>query len=241
MRLVPSAVLLLLLIAPLRAEETVKDALVPEAERVRVLQRVGEKCAQVRDLTADFEQRSLREGLKEPVVSRGTLLYRVDPQSGAELLLKVTEPEKSFIRVTRLRMETYLPEDRQVEIIDLKEDEAGARAVDATVLLYGKPREYWEAHFEVEVPAKAGVDDPDELRLVPKDGELRRRILEIRMWVAAETALPVRVRYRYARGEEVTMEFGRVKPNTGLTARDLAPVYPKDTEILRPGGEPEKP
>ncbi len=228
---------LLLLTLPLGAEE----ATVPEAERAQVLQRVAEQCAGIRDLTADFEQRSLREGLTEPVVSRGTLRYRVDAEAGAELLLTITEPEKSFIRVTRLRMETYLPEDGQVEIIDLKEDEAGARAVDATVLLYGKSREYWEAHFDVAVPAKASADAPDELRLVPKDEDLRRQILEIRMWVAPETALPVRVRYRYARGEEVTMDFGRVKPNTGLKARDLALAYPKDTEILRPGGEPEQP
>lgn len=240
-RPVLSAVLPLLLIIPLRAGEVLKDALVNGAECARVLQRVGEKRAQIRDLTADFEQRSLREGLTSPVVSRGKMLYRVDPQAGAEVLLKVTEPELSFIRVTRQRMETYLPEDAQVEVIDLKDNEAGSRTVDATVLLYGKPLEYWEARFEVAVVVKASPGAPDELRLIPKDDALRRQILEIRMWVAPETALPVRVRYRYARGEEVTMEFGRVKPNTGLTARDLDLSYPKDTEILRPGGEPEKP
>ena len=217
---------LLLLVTALSADET--------ADREKVLSRVAGRSAAVKDLRADYEQSSLREGLKKPVVSRGTLLFRADPEEGAVVLLKVSEPETAFIRVTRSKMETYLPEDKQVEVIDLKENEAGAQAVDATVLLYGKPREFWETHYEVSLVEKKVAGDPDELVLVPKDPELKKTLLEVRMWVSPEEALPVRVRYRYARGEEVTMTFGRVKPNTGLAARDLALTWPKDTEVLKP-------
>lgn len=228
----------LVVLAPLGAEEPPKPA-DPAAEREKVLARVAAASAGLKDLKADFEQQSIREGLSKPVLSSGELLYRVDPKDGAAVLLEISKPEKTFIRVTRSRMETYLPEDKQVEIIDLKENEAGARAVDATVLLYGKPREYWEAHFEVAVAPKAAPADPDELVLVPKDEGLRKTLHEIRMWVASDTALPVKVRYRYARGEEVTMTFKDVKRNPGLRASQLELKYPKDVEILRPGGEEE--
>ena len=236
-RLLPVLILLLLPeVSGLRADEA-GDA------RERVLARIGAQAATLKDLTADFEQKSLREGLSKPVLSRGTLRYRIDPKEGAEVLLSITEPEPTFIKVSRSKMETYIPEDKQVEVIDLKDDEAGARAVEATVLLYGRPRAFWEERFEIALTPrdpKASADAPDELVLVPRDEGLRRTLKEIRMGVAPDTGLPVRVKYVYARGEEVTMDFGRVKANTGLKDKDLALDVPRGTEVLRPGGDGEE-
>lgn len=207
-----------------------------EDARERVLARVAGASAAVKDLTADYEQQTLREGLTRPAVSRGSLLYRMDPERGGEVLMKVVEPEKAFIRITASRMETYLPQDAQVEVVDLPPGEAGSHAVEATVLLYGKPRAYWEERFEIAVPDKAKPEDADEVVLVPRDPALRKTLLEIRMSVPPDRDLPERVRYRYARGEEVTLIFGRLKVNRGLAARDLVVEYPEGTEILRPGG-----
>lgn len=228
--------LLLLLAASALADE--KGAPPPDADRrEEVLARVAGKAAAIQDLKADYEQASLREGRQKPSVSRGTLRYRVDPADGAALLLEVAEPERALIRLTRARMETYLPEDRQVEVVDLKEGEEGSRAVEATVLLYGRPRAFWEERFEVSVPPKEKPEDPDEIVLVPREKSLRKAVLEVHLWTDPATSLPLKTRYRYARGEEVTMTFGRVKANTGLKAKDLALSWPEGTEVLRPGAE----
>ncbi len=225
--------LLVLLLLPVCAEE--------KSLKEEVLARVAERSASIRDFQAAFEQRSVREGLSKPVLSSGTLRYRVDPQSGPVVLQKAEKPEPTLIRVARGRMETYVPADATLEIIDLKEGEAGSRAVDATVLLFGKPRSFWDEQYEVALAPKADAKDPDELILVPRDAGLRKTLPEIRLWVDAKTSLPVRVRYTYARGEEVTLSFSDLKVNQGLKAEDLALEVPKGTEILHPSDTEEKP
>ncbi|GEM_PF-5276816 len=202
-----------------------------------LLARISERSASVRDLQASFVQSALREGLSKPVLSSGTLLYRADPsakgEEGAVLMQKIDKPEPTVIRVTRNRAETYLPEDRTLEIADLT-DKTSSEAMDATLLLYGKSRAFWERHYLLSVPDKASPEDPDELLFVPKDEGLKKTLLEIRLWVDPETALPLRMRHRLAKGQEISIAFSDLKVNRGLKESDLALEVPVGTEILRP-------
>lgn len=163
-------------------------------------------------------------GYDVPMRASGVLRYRRGERGGIEVLFHAREPEVLLERVAADRYELYAPADRLLERHAFARESPSQRALhDALGVLAG------------EWPAEAyDVADGGEgtLRLVPRDGEARRRVSWIEASLDGRTSLPESFAYATPDGEVRRWRLRDARLNPPLVDADLSIAVPEGTEIV---------
>jgi outer membrane lipoprotein carrier protein len=208
---------MLVLTASVRAQPPSPDA---------VARNVQSKYDRVTDFSADFVH-SYRGGvLKQQATERGTLLVK----KPGKMRWEYTAPEKKLFVSDGHKIYSYIPQDRQVIVGTMPEDE---RAPTPALFLTGKgdiTRDFNAAFDTVpEAPSGSLV-----LKLTPKRPEpeyesltlvLDPNTLALRMLVTVD-----------AQGGRSAFTFSNLKENVGVDDTHFVFKMPRNVDVVTDGG-----
>ncbi len=196
-----------------------------DADLESQLREIDRRNADVRDLTADFEQTRTSVLLKNPLVSKGTVKVK-----GPRTLWKTTSPRPSTMLIDDSEMRIYYPDQKSMEVYALTDS---LRRIAATPL----PRlDDVRRHFDIaRVELPAGT--PEHMlgiELSPREPSLRERVQSVRVTIDRRAALAVAVTITDADGERTVLAFSNTRANTGLDDGAVALEVPEGTRVSRP-------
>ncbi len=203
------------------------------------LEAIDARAAEVRDLTADYEQSKKTPMLKKPLVTKGTVKVK-----GHRTRWDTQGPHPTVMTMDPAEMRLFYPEQKTVEVYPV---DAGMAKMAASPL----PRisTVREQFTITEVPAKdidpqAGAGTIG-LKLTPLKESLREHVSTVRVLLDTATAFGRIVEITDSDGDVTTMTFTNVRTNTGLTDDDVLLDLPRGTTISHPlqgeGPAPMKP
>lgn len=193
------------------------------------LEEIERRGADVRDLTAQFEERKQTALLKEPLVSRGVVRIR-----GSDARWDTQEPHRMVTYLSASEVRIYYPERRTVEVYEI-----GAQMQFPAVSPRPQLAELRE-HFRIaslpfdQIKGEWHADRHIALRLTPLRESLAEYVERVDVVVDRQTALLVRAEIANPDGDHTVLTFSDVQVNTGLTARDVRPDLPAGTRVVRP-------
>lgn len=190
-----------------------------------LLRQHGARTLGAKVVVADYVQRRTTELLKEPLVSKGRLLFRREP---AVVVFFAAEPRPSVVRLAELVYEVHRPQRKQLERFHLEGPEL-ARGLFAAV---GGDVDRLLRDFAVA----AVVDGPKEravvqVQLAPKDAAVQARVRGLDLTLRSADGALVEVAYRDQAGDRVAIEMtgAQMDPKDAPSAElQLAP----DTNVL---------
>jgi outer membrane lipoprotein-sorting protein len=187
------------------------------------------KVADVRDLTADFEQKKHTALLKEPMVSLGRVRVK-----GPVVRWDTAKPRPSVIRIDAQEMRVYYPEEGSLEIYSI---DASLRRLTASPIPRLQPM---REQFDITAMAAAEIEGSGEttsslaIRLTPKEESIRKHVREVRVLIDGATGLTLRLETIDPDGDRTLIAFLKPRTNTGLEDRDLELQVPPNTKVSRP-------
>ena len=218
---------LLLTLVAADAPPTSRPANIDPATWTRMID-IDAKSAQVKDLTADFEQQKFTAMLKKPLVSSGKVFVR-----GSAMLWDTRKPEPTALQVTATEARIYYPSQNTIEVYQIQQKLAELAASPlprlSTLL----------AHFNFEPLAISEMGEKDEqkflaVKMTPSEAEMREHIDEIHVLLNAQTGLIERMEMRDPDGDRTVMTFSNAKINGSLRDSDLQLHAPADVKITHP-------
>jgi outer membrane lipoprotein carrier protein len=234
----PRHAFLILLLALSFAAERPAQTGDPAPDLNKRLDDLDRRIAQIKDLTANFEQQKKSALLKKPLTSSGTVKVK-----GPKVYWDTTKPHRTVMTIDTTEVRIYYPEQKTVEIYPVQGDMA-------TLSSSPLPRmSVIREQFEITEIKPQDIDPaakPDGLiaiKLTPKNASLKEHIQQVRVLIDAAAAAARRVEITDADGEQTTLTFTNVKTNTGLTDKDVELSVPKGTTESHPleGGAPKSP
>lgn len=183
-----------------------------------VLQKLADSLKSARTLAASFKQVRRSALLDEPIVSRGRLAWRREPEALAFL---ITEPSRSEVRFEKGMYTVYRPDEKQVERFEL-EDDSMTRALFAA---------FTPDVARIEAFAKVSLDDRKRVVLEPKDPKSRKLFSGIALGVGPDGGLRG-ITLREADGDEVEFELTDVVLNAEVPADTFALKTPPGVRVL---------
>ena len=183
------------------------------------LRALGERMKDARTLSAKITQKRTTALLADPLVSSGTLYYRREP---GRLVFHLEEPRRTVIHMDRGAYQVWRPDENRLERIDFQDDALASR-----LLMVFDPRpERIGSAFQAS-------REGDEIRLVPKDAEARKRLSLLALTPAADGASLRRIRYVEADGDEVVFELSDVRLDPDIPPSVWTLDVPADAKVFR--------
>lgn len=186
---------------------------------VATLRALGERMKDARTMKTSFDQKRTTALVQGPVLSAGVMYYRREP---ARLVFHLIEPYAAEIHMDREAYQVWRPKEKRLERIDFGDDSVASRLF---MVFDPKPDRLKDA-FEI---TRVG----DEIRLVPKDPEARKRMSLLALLVAPDPPTLRRIRYIDADGDEVRMDFHVVTLNPDVPADVWTLEVPPDAKVFR--------
>lgn len=212
MRLLVAAVLALAVAASARADHA--------SDLAQALQR---KYDTVRDFSADFIHSYQGGVLRKRITERGHVLIK----KPGKMRWDYTEPEKKLFVSDGVKVYSYFPADKQVQVATVpKDDQPGA----AILFLAGKgnlTRDFTPSIAEVPAGSPAGSE---ALKLVPKTAQpdydwlllvVDRQTLGLRALVTMD-----------AEGGQSAISFANLKENVNPADKEFAFNIPRGVDVI---------
>jgi len=201
------------------------DAADIDAEFRSQLEAIDRKIAQIRDLTARFEQRRHTAMLRTAIVSSGTV--RV---SGSRMRWDTLEPNASAMVVDEDLLQIYYPDQKVLEVYPIED-----RLAQLASSPLPRMRSLME-HFTItrDEPHKDLEKAHLAIRLTPREAELQEHIRTIRLAVDPEGGYVLRMEITDADEERTVLLLTEHRINTGITEESLTLTVPDDTRRVRP-------
>ncbi len=199
----------------------------PERDAMRLLEETRSKIKMVRSVKAEFVQEKVLSMLTEPVVSKGTFLYK----GGRKFSWHYLPPDESFTISDGKRIWIYFPALKQVEVYDLEKFKTRSRLFEKLCLGFERPLCDLADAFSIRLIAETEGDF--EVLLRPKEDAVARAIEEIRVVLSKQTGLPTQIRTLEKNGDTTTIRFTEVAINQRLpdTVFDFQP--PAGVEVIK--------
>ena len=194
---------------------------------------IDRRAADVRDLSARFEQKKFTALLKKPLVSSGRVRMK-----GSTVRWDTEVPEPAVLHSDGREIRMYYPRQRVVEVypIDRRITDLAASPLPRLASL--------REHFAIaEVDARdafgAEVEGEDRgrriaLRLTPTDEYLKEHVDRVLVLLDVEAAYVLRVEVDDADGDRTLIRFTDVKLNGGVKQADVDLAVPAGTKVSRP-------
>ena len=223
----PAALLLALLsaaLAPASLEGQGDPRQAPAGERMEtLLERLREAQGALDSLRAGFEQRKESPLLLEPEVSRGTF-YLLAPE---RVRWDYEEPSPVTVVLADRTLLTWYRDLGQAERLPL--GRGGERMFQMLGSAHSVDRLTEAFRLSAAFPGDAA--EPVRLDLEPRSARLKRRLESMQIWFAAETYLPVRIRYREAGGASTDIRFLDPEPGAEVPPELFSPELPPEVEV----------
>jgi len=194
------------------------------------LAAVDRRAAEIRDLTAAFEEHKYTALLKEPLNSKGRI--RV---VGSTVRWETRRPHHTQTLLDGSHLRIHYPKRKTVEVYPLDErlDQLFASPI---------PRlSHLRSQFKIERLSPSEVDkayrDADHylpVRLTASDASLQRYIDRVDVVIERTSGCAVWVEMVDADGERTVLTFSDMATNSGLTARDVELDLPAGTHVVYP-------
>ena len=217
--------LVLLPVPFLGAVESDENALKEVREVVKQLQARYEK---MKDLQADFTQKTTIEGFERPITSSGKVYIK----KPGRLRWNYLDPSVEDIYVNRDDVKVYVPEHKQVLVGKLTQMAASKAPLE---LLQGAAK--LEESFDIEpTPGKGrGIGGIRLLTLLPKsrEGEAGRSLQRVVLEVFPKTYFIRTISLYEDSGNVASFEFSSLQSNLGLGDSLFDLKLPADVEVVR--------
>lgn len=202
----------------------VDDALASE------LADVDQRAAEIRDLTAAFEERKYTALLKKPLVSKGRILVL-----DRTVLWETRQPHHTQTLLDGSQVRIHYPKRKTVEVypLDRRLDQLFASPIPRLTHLRRQFRIERLSIGEVD-KAYRDFDRYLPVRLTAIDASLQRYVDRIDVVIERTKGCAVRVDMLDADGERTVLTFSDIATNTGLTARDVELDLPSGTRVVWP-------
>ncbi len=202
-----------------------EKALQEVREVVKQLQARYEK---MKDLQADFSQKTKIEGFERPVTSSGKVYIK----KPGRLRWDYLDPATEQIYVNQEDVKVYVPEHKQVLVGKLTQMAASKAPLE---LLQGAAK--LDESFEIE-PTRGrdrGVGGMPLITLIPKakEQESTQNLQKIVVEVFPKTYFIRTVSLHEVSGNVAVFEFSNLKPNLGLGNEVFDFKTPADAEVVR--------
>jgi outer membrane lipoprotein carrier protein len=202
-----------------------EKALQEVREVVKQLQARYEK---MKDMQADFSQKTRIEGFERPVTSAGKVYIK----KPGRLRWDYLDPAIEQIYVNQDDVKVYVPEHKQVLVGKLTQMAASKAPLE---LLQGAAK--LDESFEIEpTPGKdRGVGGTPLITLIPKtkEQESTQNLQKIIVEVFPKTYFIRTVSLHEISGNVAVFEFSNLKPNLGLGNEVFDFKTPSDAEVVR--------
>ncbi len=186
------------------------------------------KAADVKDLTADFEQQKFTAMLKKPLVSSGRIFVR-----GSEMLWDTRKPEPTQLAITAKDARIYYPSQKTIEVYQLQEKLSQIAASPLPRL--ANLLELFT--FEPLAISEMGASDEKKflaVKMTPIAADLKEHVDQVRVLLNGDTGLIESLEMRDPDGDRTVMKFSHPKINSGLKDADLQIDAPGDVKITHP-------
>jgi outer membrane lipoprotein-sorting protein len=198
------------------------------------LVKIDTAAAQIKDLSARFEQDKFTSLLKKPLVSSGTVRA-----AGSVIRWDTEEPEPCTLYADQSRLLLYYPRQKSEEVYPI--DQEMGDLLTSPLPRLTAIRE----HFKIELGsvaelsgefAKAMSAHPEALplQLTPDDPELARHVQRVDVLLDPATGLTLLVETLDPDGDRTVISFSNVRRNVGLDVGQLELKVPADTTISHP-------
>lgn len=198
----------------------------PARSLAEILVRFDAVQANLHTLSADFMETTRSPLLKEPIVAKGRF-FLTKPSS---VLWEYTSPEVMRFVVANDEYVGLFPERRRAERRDLK------RWSEQVFRFFGLGQGSQELSKFYELAL--GDPGPDmkgtfQIDLAPKKRRMKKSVEQVKLWVGADTLLPVRVEYRGKDGNVRTIRFQDTRLNPSLAAGLYDVTIPAEFAVTR--------
>ena len=202
-----------------------EKALKEVREVVKQLQTRYEK---MKDMQADFSQKTKIEGFERPVTSAGKVYIK----KPGRLRWDYLDPATEQIYVNQDDVKVYVPEHKQVLVGKLTQMAASKAPLE---LLQGAAK--LDESFEIEptMGKDRGVGSMPLITLIPKakEHESTQNLQKIVLEVFPKTYFIRAVSLHEVSGNVAVFEFSNLKPNLGLGNEVFDFKTPSDVEVVR--------
>jgi outer membrane lipoprotein carrier protein len=207
------------------------DGLVDEKamhEVREVVKQLQARYEKMKDLQADFSQKTKIEGFERPVTSSGKVYIK----KPGHLRWDYLDPATEQIYVNQEDVKVYVPEHKQVLVGRLTQMAASKAPLE---LLQGAAK--LDESFEIE-PTRGrdrGVGGIPLITLIPKakEQESTQNLQKIVVEVFPKTYFIRTVSLHEVSGNVAVFEFSNLKPNLGLGNEVFDFKTPADAEVVR--------
>jgi outer membrane lipoprotein-sorting protein len=205
------------------------------------MSKVDAKAANIRDVSADFEQKKFTPLLKKPLVSTGQVIGK---GSATLWITDKPEPTKMLVNAGEIRID--YPRQAVMEVYPI-EGQLGALASSPLPRLDTLRRFF---SFE-KIPAQSLDPQANDekylaLRMIPIDPALREHVQEVKVLLDRQNGFIVRAENIDADDERTVLTFTHVRVNTGVADDAMRLDVPPGTKVTHPleglgGNAPARP
>ena len=187
-----------------------------------VVERFDGAQAQVQTLQCPFTLTLRRSLLKTPSVTKGTLFLQ-----GSDFAhFAFQPPEDLILHLTPKALISYSPEAKEGEMMKI----GIIKNSDRKFLGLGQKLSYLSDYFQIELSEAKDGSNTWFLALTPRTLSLRKRLLNLNLWVDRETWLPRQVQWIERSGDSWLLDLGALRINQ--------PLPPSVTGFKLPEGIP---
>ena len=227
-RLLPAAMIPLLLVFPLLAQTPAKWTL------ESVLERMDAGARDFRTLTASVEHIKYTEVVKDTSTESGQMWLQ---KKDEKMRIQFAKPDQRTILRSGNSLSIYNPKINRVEEYDLGKDRA---LVDQYVRLgFGTRSEDLRKSFDVKFASEQELDGRKTLllELTPRTEQVRAQINKIEMWVDESAWLPLQQKFFEAgSGDYFIFHYSDIKKNLKIEESRFKPDWPKNASKVKPRG-----
>ncbi len=198
-------------------------------QKVReVVKQLQTRYEKMKDMQADFSQKTKIEGFERPVTSAGKVYIK----KPGRLRWDYLDPATEQIYVNQDDVKVYVPEHKQVLVGKLTQMAASKAPLE---LLQGAAK--LDESFEIEptTGSNRGVGGMPLITLIPKakEHESTQNLQKIVLEVFPKTYFIRAVSLHEVSGNVAVFEFSNLKPNLGLGDEVFDFKTPSDVEVVR--------
>ena len=196
----------------------------PSPELQALLTRFDAVQARIRSLSADFTKTTVSPLFKEPIVARGQL-YLSKPSS---VLWEFDSPEPMRFLIAGNEYTGYFPARKRAERKDIRRwSEQLFRFLGV-----GQGSAELRRFYDIRL-GTVGADDKGMYLLIlePRKRRVRKHVDDVRLWVDAQTHLPVKLAYHGSGGGLESIAFRNVRVNPDLSASLFRMNLPADVTV----------
>jgi outer membrane lipoprotein-sorting protein len=197
--------------------------LAPAQSVDRLLARLDQAAATFKGVKADMRRTSYTASIQVTEEESGSTVIRQSSPGKLEFRIDMAGANANTWVVRDQSAEHFLPAIYQVEVWDIKKYRDVAQTL--LVLGFGMSGRELTARYTVSNPRQDAVGGraATAVDLAPKSQDVMEKLhlKKVELWVAEDTAAPVREKFYFSDGNTWTVEYSNVQLNPKLPASAL--------------------